>query len=125
MGNVGEVVPDKELSIYIIRGLLNTWESFVQTVIGRDTLPNYDWLWSDYTEEESRLMVKNGETCEEDQALAARWKGKKKQFHQKNHGDKSNYISDGRLNNRYEGRLNNRNDRRFDNMFDRRFDRGR
>ena len=48
---------------------------------GRDTLPSYDRLWSDRTEE-ARLMVKNGETREEDQALAARWKGKKKkQFH--------------------------------------------
>ena len=71
-------------------------------------------------------MAKNGETHEEDQALAARWKGrKKKQFHQKNHGDRTNYKNDGRLNNRYEGRSNNRNDRRFDNRFDNRSDRGR
>ena len=41
---------------------------------GRDTLPGYDRLWSDCTEEELRLMAKNGETREEEQALAARWK---------------------------------------------------
>ena len=40
LGNVGEVVPDKELSIYILRGLPNTWESFVQTVTGHDTFPS-------------------------------------------------------------------------------------
>ena len=91
---------------------------------GRDTLPNYDRIWSNYTEEELRLMAKNGETREEDQALAARWKGKKKQFHQKNHGDKLNHRNDGRPNNRYE-RRSNRNDRRFDNRFDRRSDIGR
>ena len=51
LGNVGEVIPDKELSNYIVRGLSNSWETFVQTVTGRDTLPNYDRLWSDYTEE--------------------------------------------------------------------------
>ena len=82
MGNAGEVVLDKELSIYILRGLPNTWESFVQTVTSRDTLPKYDRLWADCTEEESRLMAKNGEPREENQALAARWKGKqKKSFH--------------------------------------------
>ena len=82
LGNAGEVVPNKELSIYILRGLPNTWGSFVQTVTGRDTLPKYDRLWVDCTEEESRLMAKNGETCEENQVLATRWKGKrKKSFH--------------------------------------------
>ena len=71
-------------------------------------------------------MAKNGEIREEDQTLVARWKGKKKkQFHQKNHGDRPNYRNDGRPNNRYEGRSNNWNDRRFDNKFDRRSDRGR
>ena len=96
LGNAGEVILDKELSIYIVRGLPNSWETFVQTVTGHDTLPSYDCWWSDYTEEEVRLMAKNGETCEEDQALAARWKGKKKkQFHQKSHGDRPNYINDG------------------------------
>ena len=78
MGNGSEVVPDKELSIYIVHGLQNTWETFVQTVTGCDTLPGYDRLWSDCTEEEPRLMATNGETRDEDQALAARWKGKKK-----------------------------------------------
>ena len=121
------MIPDKELSIYIVRGLPNSWETFVQTMTGRDTLPSYDRLWSDCTEEEARLMAKNGETREEDQALATHWKGKKKrQFHQKNHGDRSNYKSDGRLSYRSEGRSNNRNDRRFDDKrFDRRSDRGR
>ena len=97
MGNAGEVIPDKELSIYIVHGLSNSWETFVQTMTGRDTLPSYDHLWSDCTEEEARLMAKNGETRDEDQALATRWKGKKKrQFHQKNHGDRPNYRSDVR-----------------------------
>ena len=51
LGNLGEVIPDKELSIYIVRGLPNSWETFVRTVTGRDTLPSYDRLWFDCTEE--------------------------------------------------------------------------
>ena len=85
LGNAGEVIPNKELSIYIVRGLPNAWESFVQSVTGRDNLPKYDRLWADCVEEEARIMAKSGETRQENQALAARWKGKqKKSFHQKN-----------------------------------------
>ena len=29
LGNAGEVIPDKELSIYIVRGLPNSWDTFV------------------------------------------------------------------------------------------------
>ena len=55
------------------------------------------------------LWRRRSNACEEDQTLAARWKGKKKkQFHQKNHGERPNYRNDGRLNNRYEGRSNKR-----------------
>ena len=57
LGNAGEEIPEKELSIYILSGLLNTWESFVQSVTGRDNLPKYDRLWADCVEEESRLMA--------------------------------------------------------------------
>ena len=45
---------------------------------GRDNLPKYDRLWVDCVEEEARIMAKSGETHEENQALATRWKGKQK-----------------------------------------------
>ena len=51
LGNAGEEIPDKELFIYILRGLPNTWESFVQSVTGRDKLPRCDRLWEDCVEE--------------------------------------------------------------------------
>lgn len=118
LGNAGEEIPDKELSIYILRGLPNTSESFVKSVTSRDNLPKYDRLWEDCVQEESRLMAKSGETCEENQALAACWKGKKKRsFIQKNQGE--------RYNNRNERRSNNRHDIRFDNRFERISDRRR
>ena len=47
---------------------------------GHDNLPKYDWLWVDCVEEESRLMAKSRETHEENQVLAARWKGKHKRY---------------------------------------------
>ena len=29
LGDIGETVPDRELSTYILRGMLDSWESFV------------------------------------------------------------------------------------------------
>lgn len=57
LGNAGEEIPEKELSIYILRGLPDTWESFVQSVTGRDNLPKYDQLWANCVEEEARIMA--------------------------------------------------------------------
>ena len=85
---------------------------------GDDNLPKYDWLWVNCVEEESRHMAKSRETREENEALAARWKGNQKiSFPRKNQGE--------RPNNRNEGRSNNKHDRRFDNRFKRRLDRRR
>ena len=42
LGNTGEEIPEKELSIYILRGLSDAWELFVQSVTGHDNLPKYD-----------------------------------------------------------------------------------
>ena len=108
MGNASEEILDKEISIYILRGLPNAWESFVQSVSGRDNLPKYDRLWADSVEEESRLMAKSGETREENQALATRWKGKyKTSFPQRNQGERSDNRNEGRSNNRYDKRSDN------------------
>ena len=81
MGDIGETVPDRELSTYILRGLPDSRESFVQSVSARSKMPKYDRLWADCTEEEARLVAKHGSSLDENQALAAcskPWKGKKK-----------------------------------------------
>lgn len=115
MGNVGEVILDKELSTYILRGLPDAWESFVQSVSGRDNLPKYDKLWADCVEEEDKILAKSGDNHEENQALAARWKGKKKRsFPQMIQGERSDNKNEGRSNNRYDRRSDNRYERRSD-----------
>ena len=81
LGDIGEIVPDRELSTYILRGLPDSWESFIQRVSGRSKMPKYDRLWANRFEGEARLATKHGNTYDENQALAARsshQKGKKK-----------------------------------------------
>ena len=51
LGNEDEQIPEKEISIYILHGLPNTWESFVQSVTSHDNLPKYDRLWADCVKE--------------------------------------------------------------------------
>ena len=70
LGDIGEVVPDRELSTYALRGLPNSWESFVQIVSGHSKVPKYDRLWADCSEEEARLAAKHGNAYDENQALA-------------------------------------------------------
>ena len=72
LGEIGEIVPDREPSTYVPRGLPDSWESFIQSVCGRSKMPKYDRLWVDCSEEEARLAAKHGNSYDENQALAAR-----------------------------------------------------
>ena len=48
LGDTGETIPDKDISTYVPRGLLDSWESFIQSVCGHSKMPKYDRLWADY-----------------------------------------------------------------------------
>jgi hypothetical protein len=81
LGDIGEIVPDRELSTYVLRGLPGSWESFIKSVSGHSKMPKYDKLWVDCSEEEARLATKHGNAYDENQALATRsshQKGKKR-----------------------------------------------
>jgi hypothetical protein len=65
LGDIGEIVPDRDLSTYVLRGLLDSWESFIQSVCGRSKMPKYDILWDDCSEEEARLVSKHGNAYDE------------------------------------------------------------
>ena len=80
-----------------------------------DKIPKYDRLWEDYVEEEARILSKYGEIREENQDLAARWKGKRKMyFPKRNQGERSDNRNEGRSNNRYDRISNNRYEIRLD-----------
>ena len=81
LGDIGETVPNKELSTYILRGLPNSWESFIHSVSGCSKMPKYGKLWANCSEEEARFAAKHGNAYDENQAVATRsshQKGKKK-----------------------------------------------
>ena len=94
LGDIGETVPDRELSTYVVRGLPNSWESFIQSVSGCSKIPKYDRLWVDCSAGEVGLATKHGNAYDENQDLAARSSHQKekkkfvrKDYYKKDHDD--------------------------------------
>lgn len=48
---------DGELVWVAINGFTKKWATFLQGIIGRDKLPDWECLWSDFTQEELRLSL--------------------------------------------------------------------
>ena len=78
---VGEKVAPTELVRTAVNGASKSWGAFVQAIVGRENLPDWERLWDDFVQEETRRGLVQGSTSQrgaddEDVALAA--KGKKK-----------------------------------------------
>lgn len=85
---VGEKPKDSELVQTTINVFSKNCQTFVQEITGWDNLPNWEHLWSDFTQEELRLSLVEGSTSnnrkgskveneDENFALASKAKGKK------------------------------------------------
>jgi hypothetical protein len=75
---IGDSVDDAELVTTTLNGFPSSWDPFVQGICARSKLPKFDKLWTDCTQEESRLTSKSLKTNdEENQALSAHVKKRK------------------------------------------------
>jgi hypothetical protein len=71
-------VDDVELVTTTLNGFPSSWDPFVQGICTRSKLPKFDKLWSDCTQEESRLISISQKTNDdENQALASHVKKRK------------------------------------------------
>jgi hypothetical protein len=71
-------VDDAELVTTTLSGFPSSWNPFVQGICARSKLPKFDKLWSNCTQEESRLISKSQkENNDENQALVAHVKKRK------------------------------------------------
>ena len=78
---VGEKVAPTELVRTAVNRASKSWGAFVQAIVGRENLPDWERLWDDFVQEETRRSLVQGSTShsgvdDENVALAA--KGKKK-----------------------------------------------
>jgi hypothetical protein len=84
---------DRELVLTTLNNLPKHWESFLQSISGRESLPTFDRLWTDCTQEELRLRNRGVEDSpEENHTLALHTKkgGKfKRNFRQTFKNEKS------------------------------------
>jgi hypothetical protein len=68
---IGEIMSDRELVLTTLKNLPKHWEPFLQSITGRESLPTFDRLWTDCTQEELRLRNRGVEDSpEENHALA-------------------------------------------------------
>jgi hypothetical protein len=58
LGAIGETISDKELVLTTLNALPRHWEPFLQSISGREDLPGFDRLWTDCTQEETKLIVR-------------------------------------------------------------------
>ena len=76
---IGYLVEDVELVTTMLNGFPPSRDPFFQGIFARRRFPKFDKLWSDYTQEESRMISKTQQTNEdENQALVAQVKKRKK-----------------------------------------------
>jgi hypothetical protein len=56
---IGDSMDDAELVTTTLNGFPSSWDPFVQGICARSKLPKFDKLWTDSTQEESRLISKS------------------------------------------------------------------
>jgi hypothetical protein len=59
---IGDSVDDAKLVTTTINRFPSSWDPFVQGICVRSKLPKFDKLWTDCTQEESRLISKYQKT---------------------------------------------------------------
>jgi hypothetical protein len=99
LGAIGEIIIDKELVMITLNALPSHWEPFIQSISGRSDLPQFDHLWADCTQEETRLIARGLQDSHhnENQALDSHTKkGRRKgRSFSKAFNDKKNSTTPG------------------------------
>jgi hypothetical protein len=68
---IGEIMSDRELVLTTLNNLPKHWEPFLQSISERESLPTFDRLWTNCTQEELRLKNRGVEDSpEENHAFA-------------------------------------------------------
>ena len=57
LGAVGEVIPNTELVRTALNGVAKPWVVFVEAIVARENMPNWDRLWDDIVQEEDPERV--------------------------------------------------------------------
>jgi len=79
---IGDNLDEDELVMTTLNGLTRPWDAFIQTICARKEKLQFDSLWEECVQEEARVANREAVLLrDEDQALAAHAKGRKKKAH--------------------------------------------
>jgi hypothetical protein len=80
LGVVGEAIADSELVRTALNGVSKQWVVFVEGIVAREKLPNWERLWDDFVQEETRRGYVHGSssTCHDEENVAIAANSKKK-----------------------------------------------
>ena len=86
LSSIGDTIYEDELVMNALNGLTRNWNSFIQTLCGRNDSMNFDIVWEDCSQEEARVANREALPREDDQALAIHTKERKQlKFNKGNH----------------------------------------
>jgi hypothetical protein len=73
LGAIGETISNRELVLTTLNALPRRWEPFLQSITSRANLPQFDSLWTDCTQEETKLIARGVQVSrlDDNQALAS------------------------------------------------------
>ena len=74
---IGETVTETELVRTTLHGFPKSWEVFVEGIVARENLPNWNRLWSDCVQNEIHRSHSGTVKQEEEENVALAAKGKK------------------------------------------------
>jgi hypothetical protein len=66
LGAIGEIMSDRELVLSILNNIPKHWEPFLLRISGRENLPTFDHLWTNFIQEELRLRNRRVENAHDD-----------------------------------------------------------
>ena len=80
---VGETIDNIELVHISLNGFTKQWNTFIKVIVGREHVPDWDHLWSDFTQEELQVNYlsgtnNSGQKGEDDDNVYLARKGKAK-----------------------------------------------
>jgi hypothetical protein len=65
LDTIGEIMLERELVLTTLKNLSKSWEPFLQSISGRESLPFFDRLWTNFTQEELRIRNRGVEDSSE------------------------------------------------------------
>ena len=74
---IGDKVEDDDLMQTMFDGLPTTWETFLASLYGRGIQPNFERMWHDCLDEESRIQSRSGPPPEKESSSSRQNKERK------------------------------------------------